>query len=191
VGGESPKGRHRPARGGRLEDLVGVCGLPCQKGDETGHGEDEDQDDEEGHDRRGHPVLPPEPEAEPLMKGESGYPDDRRPDQGNAEWGQYPVEKEKEEEGKSVGNQGPEHSPVHGDYFMRGRRGCPIRSAGGPRRVPSPPRFPCPQPGLPIVRVAILPSSRSHSTELATAAQRSQSPAVKLTVENACCRNGI
>jgi hypothetical protein len=43
-------------------------------------------------------------------------------------------------------------------------------------------------PGL---RVKSLLNSRSHSTELATAAQRSQSPTLKFTVENACCRNGM
>ena len=41
-----------------------------------------------------------------------------------------------------------------------------------------------------VARVTTLLNSRSHSTELATAAQRSQSPKLKLTVENACCRNG-
>ena len=42
-----------------------------------------------------------------------------------------------------------------------------------------------------VARIATLLNSRSHSTELATAAQRSQSPKLKLTVENACCRNGM
>jgi hypothetical protein len=41
----------------------------------------------------------------------------------------------------------------------------------------------------PVARVTTLLNSRSHSTELATAAQPSQSPGLKLTVENACCRN--
>lgn len=41
-----------------------------------------------------------------------------------------------------------------------------------------------------VRRVTILLNSRSHSTELATAAQRSQSPKLKLAVENACCKNG-
>ena len=40
-------------------------------------------------------------------------------------------------------------------------------------------------------RVTILPASRSHNTELATAAQRSQSMKLRLTVENACCRSGM
>jgi len=43
----------------------------------------------------------------------------------------------------------------------------------------------------PILRVAILLNSRSHSTELDTAAQNSQSPVFKLTVENASCRKGV
>jgi hypothetical protein len=42
-----------------------------------------------------------------------------------------------------------------------------------------------------VARVMILLNSRSHSTELATAAQRNQSPRLKLTVEKACCRNGM
>jgi hypothetical protein len=42
----------------------------------------------------------------------------------------------------------------------------------------------------PAARLDSLLNSRSHSTELATAAQRSQSPALRLTVENACCKNG-
>jgi hypothetical protein len=33
-------------------------------------------------------------------------------------------------------------------------------------------------------------NSRSHKTELATAVQRSQSPKLKLAVENACCKKG-
>ena len=158
VQGESLEGRHPPTPTGRLEELVGVGGLPCQEGDETGRGEDEDQDNEDGHDRRGQPVPSPKPEEESLVKGVRGDPDDRRPDQGNAEGGQDPVEQVKEKEGKGVGDQGPEHSPVHGGYF--------------------------------IALEASLPSSRSHRTELATAAHRSQSPALKLTVEKACCRNG-
>src|ERR1700752_4090869 len=43
---------------------------------------------------------------------------------------------------------------------------------------------------LTVRRVTILLNSRSHSTELATAAQSSQSRKLKLTVENACCKNG-
>ena len=43
---------------------------------------------------------------------------------------------------------------------------------------------------LTVRRVTILLSSRSHSTELATAAQISQSPKLRLAVENACCKNG-
>jgi hypothetical protein len=39
------------------------------------------------------------------------------------------------------------------------------------------------------VRIATLLSSRSHSTELPTAAHCSQSAALKLTVEKACWRN--
>ena len=39
-------------------------------------------------------------------------------------------------------------------------------------------------------RVTILLNSRSHSTELATPVQKTQSPKVKLDVEKACCRNG-
>jgi hypothetical protein len=42
-----------------------------------------------------------------------------------------------------------------------------------------------------VARVTTLLNSRSHNTELATAAQYSQSPRLKLTVENACCRNGM
>lgn len=42
-----------------------------------------------------------------------------------------------------------------------------------------------------VARVTSLPNSRSHNTELATAAQRSQSSRLKLTVENVCCRNGV
>ena len=38
--------------------------------------------------------------------------------------------------------------------------------------------------------VTSLLTSRSHSTVLATAVQRSQSPALKFTVENAYCMNG-
>ena len=34
-------------------------------------------------------------------------------------------------------------------------------------------------------------SSRNHNTELATMVLRSQSPGLRATVENACCRNGI
>jgi len=41
---------------------------------------------------------------------------------------------------------------------------------------------------LTITRVTNLLNSRSHSTELATAAQNSQSRQLKLTVENACCK---
>ena len=41
------------------------------------------------------------------------------------------------------------------------------------------------------MRFANLLNSRSHSTELATAVQNSQSSHLKATVENACCRNGI
>ena len=41
-----------------------------------------------------------------------------------------------------------------------------------------------------VARIATLLSSRNHRTELATAAQRSQSPKLRLTVENAFCRNG-
>jgi hypothetical protein len=40
-------------------------------------------------------------------------------------------------------------------------------------------------------RLTILLNSRSHSTELAMAAQRSQSAVVRLTVEKALCRNGM
>jgi hypothetical protein len=40
-------------------------------------------------------------------------------------------------------------------------------------------------------RVTILPISRTHSTELATAPQNSQSVALKLVVENASCRKGV
>jgi superfamily I DNA/RNA helicase len=39
-------------------------------------------------------------------------------------------------------------------------------------------------------RVTALLNSRNHSTELATAAQDSQSPRLSEVVENACCRNG-
>lgn len=39
-------------------------------------------------------------------------------------------------------------------------------------------------------RMMTLPISRSHSTELAMAAQINQSPMLRLTVENASCRNG-
>jgi hypothetical protein len=39
-------------------------------------------------------------------------------------------------------------------------------------------------------RVRALLISRSHNTELATTVQRSQSEAVKPTVEKACCRTG-
>lgn len=39
-------------------------------------------------------------------------------------------------------------------------------------------------------RKTALLNSRSHSTVLAIAAQRSQSPALRATVEKACCRNG-
>jgi hypothetical protein len=42
----------------------------------------------------------------------------------------------------------------------------------------------------PIARVMTLLSSRSHRTELATAAQRSQSPASRPVVENASWRKG-
>lgn len=42
-----------------------------------------------------------------------------------------------------------------------------------------------------VARIATLLSSRNHRTELATAAQRSQSPKLKLTVENASWRNGM
>jgi hypothetical protein len=38
-------------------------------------------------------------------------------------------------------------------------------------------------------RAISLLSSRSHTTELATVTQNSQSPALKAAVENACCRN--
>ena len=44
---------------------------------------------------------------------------------------------------------------------------------------------------LSIARVTTLLNSRSHSTELATVAQHSQSPKLKLAVEKACCRNGM
>ncbi len=40
-------------------------------------------------------------------------------------------------------------------------------------------------------RISTLLNSRSHRTELATTTQRSQSPTLKLTVENACCKNGM
>jgi hypothetical protein len=40
-------------------------------------------------------------------------------------------------------------------------------------------------------RIATLLSSRSHSTELPTAAHCSQSAALKLTVEKACWRTGM
>ena len=40
------------------------------------------------------------------------------------------------------------------------------------------------------MRMIILLNSRSHSTELATAAHFSQSLKLRLTVEKACCRNG-
>ena len=43
----------------------------------------------------------------------------------------------------------------------------------------------------PVARVISLCSSRSHNTELATMRRRSQSPALKATVENAFCRNGM
>jgi hypothetical protein len=42
-----------------------------------------------------------------------------------------------------------------------------------------------------LAPVISLPSSRNHNTELATTAQKSQLPALRLTVENACCRNGM
>ena len=41
-----------------------------------------------------------------------------------------------------------------------------------------------------VARAMILLASRSHNTELPTAAHRSQSMKLKLTVENACCKNG-
>src|SRR5512146_651287 len=44
---------------------------------------------------------------------------------------------------------------------------------------------------LPLTLLISLPNSRSHSTELAMARQKSQSPARNSTVENACCRNGM
>lgn len=44
---------------------------------------------------------------------------------------------------------------------------------------------------VPDTRVKSLLNSYSHSTELATAAQRNQSPGLRLTVEKACCRNGM
>jgi hypothetical protein len=42
-----------------------------------------------------------------------------------------------------------------------------------------------------FIRVNSLLNSRSHKTELATAAQRNQSLKLKLTVENAFWRNGM
>lgn len=44
---------------------------------------------------------------------------------------------------------------------------------------------------LSLARVMILLNSRSHSTELATAAQYSQSLRLKFVVENASCSNGM
>lgn len=44
---------------------------------------------------------------------------------------------------------------------------------------------------LPIPRTTTLLNSRGHSAELDTATQNSQSPALKLTVENASCRKGV
>jgi hypothetical protein len=41
-----------------------------------------------------------------------------------------------------------------------------------------------------LVRIIILLTSRTHKTELATAAQTSQSPTLKAVVENASCRTG-
>jgi hypothetical protein len=41
-----------------------------------------------------------------------------------------------------------------------------------------------------VLRVIILLTSRTHKTELATAAQTSQSPTLKAVVENASCRTG-
>lgn len=45
-------------------------------------------------------------------------------------------------------------------------------------------------PEILLARLMILFSSRSQRTELAAARQRSQSLALKLVVEKACCRNG-
>jgi hypothetical protein len=42
-----------------------------------------------------------------------------------------------------------------------------------------------------LARVTTLLNSRSHSTALATVAQRSQSRPLKPTVENACCSSGV
>src|SRR5215212_5798064 len=46
-------------------------------------------------------------------------------------------------------------------------------------------------PSYTFQRQSNLLSSRNQITELATPAQRNQSLKLKLTVENACCRNGV
>jgi hypothetical protein len=78
---------------------------------------------------------------------------------------------------------------------------CPSIVRGPSPLAPMPPATPPPtghklptgcscQRHAPLPREAILLSSRIHSTELPTAAQRSQSLALRLTVENAFWRNG-
>ena len=67
--------------------------------------------------------------------------------------------------------------------------GCSCRGQGNLGAI-RPIWGPTGRPYVRASRVMALLNSRSHSTELATAVQYSQSPKLKAVVENACCRKG-
>ena len=67
--------------------------------------------------------------------------------------------------------------------------GCSCADRGHLETIP-PIWGPTGRPYVSRARVMALLNSRSHSTELATAVQYSQSPKLKAVVENACCRKG-
>jgi hypothetical protein len=73
---------------------------------------------------------------------------------------------------------------------LEGRARGPMR-VGAPRRPEGYFSPWDPVAGLSLTPTTTLPSSHSHSTELATAAQYNQSLRLKSTVENACCRKGV
>src|SRR6516165_11004361 len=79
------------------------------------------------------------------------------------------------------------HMVARGFRTMNGRKG---RARGHHRDVPFH-RKACVVPSVCRLRVIILLSSRTHRTELASAAQMSQSVALKRVVENASCRTGM
>src|SRR3990172_9417536 len=68
--------------------------------------------------------------TEPFVEREGRNADDRRPDERGPERRQEQEQQVKKQEGEGIGDERPEHVPVHGVYFVRGRFHCPTLSDG-------------------------------------------------------------